>query len=658
MIIVLYTILSVCWQTIAWGKITAPSAQYKYLIGFITTISWIVFATSSLLFIWQLTVTTVSILLLFLSVLPILFQLIRHQPLSNLLPRLSFSKFKFSIQTQQAVSLIVFLSTIILYWLLLIRSSTNEAIRSPWEATAPLLILLFTVLTISFLSILLSSLHDWIKIIIVSLYSLAFTCTAALVYRLGYGFDPFIHTAALKLIVQQGEILPKTVYYNGYYGLSYLLNVFLGMPLSYLNKWLVPIIYSVLVPTAAIISWRSIFKGNKKPFWLSSLVLFFLPLSLFIQSTPYSLAIVLTLVAVFLSLAVLSQTISFLPVIAITIAVLSIHPLAGLPLFFFVCLLGLTNIKQTIIRYFSLILTTIIGVLTLPLVILFSNTGIASQSSSINQTITGWIANLFPTTPFFTVYDWLDRYQALITLLIIITAIGGCIYLYKRTSLSFSPWLLSSVIAIGNGILLSLFSFTNVIWYEQETFPSRLLHLFLLFLLPLSFIGIYRLLHRFWDSGIRTSLMIVTAMFLITSWRLSYPRLDPNSFNRGYSTSIHDIQTVRTIAKREKQTYLVLANQAVSAAAIQELGFTPTYNGQYFYPVPTGGWLYQYYLKMVYENPKKETIQQAMERLGVEVGYLVVNDYWNKAEEIIRQAKQETDEWFSVDNKIFVFRFR
>jgi hypothetical protein len=132
--------------------------------------------------------------------------------------------------------------------------------------------------------------------------------------------------------------------------------------------------------------------------------------------------------------------------------------------------------------------------------------------------------------------------------------------------------------------------------------------------------------------------------------------------SKGWNTSASDISTVIAINDDAgNEPYIVLAAQPVSAAALSKFGFFQYYDtpeGQIFaYPVPTGGPLYQYFLKMIYTEPSSEYMKQAMALAGVKRGYFVVNSYWTGADHIIARAKQTSESWFGINNADYVFRY-
>ena len=79
---------------------------------------------------------------------------------------------------------------------------------------------------------------------------------------------------------------------------------------------------------------------------------------------------------------------------------------------------------------------------------------------------------------------------------------------------------------------------------------------------------------------------------------------------------------------------------------MKEYGFIKYFNDDvFYYPIPTGGQLYQFYLDMVNVGPTRLKAIEAMDLAGVDKAYLVVNDYWFLADKIIENAKREATSW-------------
>jgi len=110
------------------------------------------------------------------------------------------------------------------------------------------------------------------------------------------------------------------------------------------------------------------------------------------------------------------------------------------------------------------------------------------------------------------------------------------------------------------------------------------------------------------------AIIFFLALFITISTYLTYPRADAFAKSRADATSQADITAVRWIeADSAGKNYVVLSNQAVAAAALQEFGFKKYYTDQntecqmskvkcqmlFFYPIPTTSLLYQLYLDIL-----------------------------------------------------------
>jgi hypothetical protein len=156
---------------------------------------------------------------------------------------------------------------------------------------------------------------------------------------------------------------------------------------------------------------------------------------------------------------------------------------------------------------------------------------------------------------------------------------------------------------------------------------------------------------------------LLISIILTCSLYLSYPRLDAYHNSRGFSISSSDQQAVRLIDQQTKQKYIVLANQQTSVAALKELGFDnylQTSSGEiFFYPIPTGGQLYQYYLEMVNKKPDQNIMRSAMSLAGVQESYFVINKYWTFSNRIIAEAKLQANNFWIINNgEIYIFQYK
>jgi hypothetical protein len=215
---------------------------------------------------------------------------------------------------------------------------------------------------------------------------------------------------------------------------------------------------------------------------------------------------------------------------------------------------------------------------------------------------------------------------------------------------------------VSSGLLKQTGDFTALIQYEKGDYAERLFNFSVMLLL----VGCLPALGLLWDKARKAmpiASLIAIILFALVGAANAYdalPRHDAVQASRGWSTGLNDVEAVRWIDQYAKnKNYTVLANQSVSAAAVKEFGFKRyAKNDVFFYPIPTGGPLYQTYLKMTYEDPSIDTIKDAA-RLGqTNLVFVVINDYWWKATELNESIGQISNaQWTSDDNKVNVYAF-
>ncbi len=161
--------------------------------------------------------------------------------------------------------------------------------------------------------------------------------------------------------------------------------------------------------------------------------------------------------------------------------------------------------------------------------------------------------------------------------------------------------------------------------------------------------------------SLRVSFLVLLTIIAIGNVYGAYPRHDNYARSSGFNVSQADFDAVDAIDdKANGEDYVVLANQATAAAAVEAHGFKQYYHGDiFYYPIPTGGALYEKYLAMVNDGPSLTTVNEAMDLTGAHVVFFAVSNYWWQSEQLIENAKRLTDEWFAVDGgKVTIFIFR
>jgi hypothetical protein len=205
-------------------------------------------------------------------------------------------------------------------------------------------------------------------------------------------------------------------------------------------------------------------------------------------------------------------------------------------------------------------------------------------------------------------------------------------------------------------------NFEHLIAYERDYYRQRILINSIIFFLPTIIIGLKYLLMKLslTDKYFKFSALILGSLVLCASLYHSYPRHDNFYNSRGYSLSSQDIETVEFIEENSvNNDYIVLANQQVSLAALKTYGFKKYYqNDIFYYPIPTSGKLYKYYLNMVYKGPSNETIKKARELTGAETVYFVINKYWWASIKIVDEASLFADEKYKLFNgDVYIFKY-
>jgi hypothetical protein len=558
-----------------------------------------------------------------------------------------------------------------LAFFILFKARTNQSLISPWEAVSPYFFVFYGLATIIFIfTITFFKPQKRFFLALLSFHYFLSFSAAMVVYEIGYGFDPFIHQATAGLIDKIGAVYPKPFYYLGQYSLIVIFGKITTLPIVWLDKLLVPVLAAIFLPNAIFQFLRKYFSLEKANFLLL-LTILILPFSFFIVTTPQNLAYLFLLLTLFYGLTCSCQK-ELVVVYIFALAALSCHPLAGLPAIFFALALTVYHSNKDKLKKYFYFLIFIFSSLSLPLAFYFvnknnesSNPVEAAASSNILEKITipgqeNFILNF--------IYLYAFNLKILIAALILAGLFIACRN-RQNCKIYFLNLIISASLIIAY-ILTNQLPFDFLISYERNDYSERILSLIIIFLVPFIIISLYGLIEKILEQKrvIKISFLILLAILITASLYISYPRFDRYFNSRGYSTGQNDIEAVYWIENDAGGDYIALANQQVSAAALREFGFNRYYpldkggegdlNEIYFYPIPTGGELYQYYLDMVYKKPAKETMDAAMDFTGVKQSYFVLNKYWWAFPKILAEAKLEADSWTEIgEGEIYVFKY-
>ena len=584
------------------------------------------------------------------------------------------------ISIQARLNIAIYLIFLAAASLELILSRSDGAFISPWEKINGIFFFFYFLSSLTLLLIIFNKkIKEKIKLLLISGHYLLSISIAVIIYKIGYGFDPFIHQAALEIIDKAGFIMPKTPYYLGYYGLTISLHKLFGISIYFLNKFLVPLIAAWLLPNLIYKLFRNFNKTDEESN-ISSLIgtLFILifSLPLFIVSTPQNLSYIFIIAAVINSLISKNPT----KAVIFSVAAAAIHPISGIPAIIWSTWLIFKHYSSPLNKKINKIATAIIifsSALLLPWALFITSGGKINNLSFNSKIIINQIKEIFILSPAGS-ENWLLNLIYFIShnnkLLIFILITTGLILFYKNLQKYLTAdktyiwrgFLIMGISLIIAFILSGQITFKELIIYEQAGYAKRIITIAVIFLMPFAAIAGQELIKKIInlpERNIRFIWLILGTIFITASLYLAYPRFDKYFNSRGYSTSRFDLEAVYKIDSQATKNYIVLANQQVSAAALQALGFDHYYTNSeesiYFYPIPTGGTLYQYYLNMVYKNPNRQTMLEAMNLVGVDEAYLVINKYWNESKKIIQAAKITANSWETIGGKeIFIFKYK
>ena len=552
---------------------------------------------------------------------------------------------------------------------------TLEATRSPWDILSTKYIFSFFVLTIFWVCILTYNKRPWLTVLLGSLHTFLLLSVGVILFPAGFGYDPLLHGAAEKIIFDTGSLSPKSILYIGQYTLVIIFHYLSFIPIEKINTFLLPVLFSIFVPSIALISLKHYFKTSLTNVGIAIPFLLLIPLSQFTATTPQGLSYLFLIIISFWWFIYNSdRNQSHLGLLfLLVLTTLFIHPLTGISLFIW---FGLLFVIDTILAFLKIpqkqgVLTGLLFISSfiVPLFFLINNvvgntltTQLRLPSfSEIGFTNLWHIETASFIGQFNTFFDILYLYRFNWVLLFLATFLVG-ISLIKKGKLPGCRHLI-----VGFGItwlssvwMMLFFSFSELISYEQNDFPYRLFLASLYFVLPI-FVATF---FYFWNSVKnrryeKSVFILVIALFITSVAFVSFPRYDSYERVRSITTSSHDRDAVKYIEKiSDGDSYIVLANQSVSAAAVSELGFKEYYNQHFFYPIPTGGPLYKIYLSMVYEQPLKSTAETAANLTGVDTVYFILNDYWFNSKSIAEQASKTADNVTTLaDGKIQIFTF-
>jgi len=660
-----------------WPASTSLGGQI--IFGLLFLLSIIIISSAGFIYLYQFNDYAFILLIILIPVLlfiPYYHNGIREKFSTKKIIKNYLAKFSASqkLKSNAILALLYLLSALVCFFLLA-QGQTVESIQTPWAVVSNQFFIFYFLSTAILVTYLFNSAQTKLPLTLLVIHTFLSSSVALIVYKIGYGFDPFIHQATEKIIAQTGTITPTPFYYLGQYGLVIFLNKLTTLNIELIDRLLVPVLFALTVPLSIFYVLSHWLEKNYA--LVLSLLVLVIPFSGFIMTAPQNLANLFFIITIFLSLLYFRNQIKVWLLYLLALATLAIHPLAGLPLLIVVILLNLFKLLYySYIKYISLyFLAGLVFILFLPLAFILNGSEIIPNLPTLHRADFAW-------------FGWVDKFDLPLNLVYLINLnkivivsliiLIGLIYIAKNKLLKNNAgYLMASFVIFADFIIVKYFlTFPDLRDFDKDPFVNRLALLTFYILLPFFLIGLYWLIKKFWtnppmslrgirrygrkDVCARIFLIFILAGTLTISLYLSYPRVNQYEPAKFFSLSASDIKTVNSIEQSAQPEHIVLANQMVGVAAIKEFGFKKYYNNQFYYSMPMGTprTFYDYYLEMIYEGAKKETMTKAMTEAGVTESYFVLNKYWRNSEKIKGQAAESADKVYEIDEgKIWIFKY-
>ena len=555
------------------------------------------------------------------------------------------------------LSLVALIDVVIVAMFLFKR--TDAALISPWTLYESQPFILFGLATLIFLFNA-TKRKDDLPILVGILHTFAAVSVSAIVYKIGFGFDPFIHRAAENALSVSGTIEPRQILYIGQYVLVTALHHLTNLPLKQIDIWLIPLLTSLSLPICGYLGLKNgwnLSKQQAQTWWITALTSSFMVIT---YTIPFSFTFLFFLISLFLLPSIKSNPQKTIFLFASVVSIL-FHPLLAVPTTLFILAYFLQDqIKHRIERIVTWTLSTFAIATSVPAMLIV-------YQKSQGQTVA--FNNLLERLPYFqtlfnnpfnrtsAIIPWhlnlVYNLEYILPFLIFTLALISIYFYFKKQKRLVTNYIIYVV-----GLFLAIFGtstlfyFKNIIGHEQAEFALRLLNAWYLILIP--FVAI--LFSKFsQEKRIKITLIIIVTFLIVHAWYFSYPQYNEKYPNISPSVSQTDIEIVKHINKlAEDKPYLVLSNQMTSAAALETFGFNRYISLEnekvLWYAIPTGGKLYTYYIDTIFLGPNRERFDDLLNETNVESIYFVLNNYWAWTSTFLDKMEAISDDSFQFNN--------
>ena len=516
--------------------------------------------------------------------------------------------------------------------LIFFNTRTGEAIISPWNSfTIEPFVLLGLALIAYCIGARKSANDTWLLAAIPLTF--AMLSVSAIMYVHGFGFDPFLHRAAEEALLADGVIHPRQLLYSGQYLFVGLVSILTSIDVKWIDIWLVPLFAAVWLPATIYLGLHKGWSLTKQHARLLWLVAFLIPFQLLTFTVPFTITFVFFVGCVFLfPLAITSKRIALLLFLA-CVGLSLFHPLLTVPLgvLFFVMLVRRTH------RRAGPVLAGVGVAISIPVLLFLylTQTGQPINLSSLTQNISSFFSlwgnpywDPYPIIPLF-----LDLIYELRYLLPFFFAGIAAAFLVLFRKEERHQWFAVFWIGLLACIYLTstLFTFKDIIIHEQHEFALRLLHAWFVFALPFVAVLASRLIPKRFGFAVVSTLL---TLMVVHSCFFSYPQYNVKFPFYSPGVGEEDVEAVHWIdGASDGDDYVVLSNQMLSAAAIQEFGFAYYYplagEEVLWYAIPTGGVLYAQFIDLLAGRFDDERASSLIDELGVTYIFVVLPTYYS-----------------------------
>ena len=466
----------------------------KNALGLILISSYISLAYTLIYHVYQVNLWVFLFLLLSIPIIIELLSLKLHSQ-HYYLTGLDLSKLGLNNLRNIILPTVVFLIDAVLF-IALFKKASLGLIRSPWEILNYKFWALFI---LSNILLIISLLHKKTakNIMLISWHFLLMSSIAIILYKIGYGYDSFIHQTALNIINDTGTIQPRLWLYTGQYGISIFFHQISQIDLSTANKILLPLFFSLLWPSSIFYGLRYGFKWSFKASYISTLWSTFVGIGFAIMTTPQSFSYLLVAFTIFILPEINRKKISLYFLWTVAAMTLTIHPLSGIPLLSLAAMLSVLRIKKKPwLRNLAYVITLLLSSVALPLLLaVYQKINGFSWSQIFSFQI--WPLFDIPTITWHSSFsfplDMVHNIGGNMVWLYLLMVLIGLLFIFKEHKfIFFRRHLLFTGVLLINYLLAKIFlSFNLQIDYQKFDYINRIIYLIALTLLPIFLTSIY-----------------------------------------------------------------------------------------------------------------------------------------------------------------------